>query len=84
MIKAPTINRQPSGSPKYITPKEAVAGTSTDIITLTLGAGIETKALLMESWAPTEKMATAASPIQPAASPGKKWTFLYKQRPKAG
>ena len=71
MSRAPITRRHPSGSPRQITPKQATSGTSAVIITLTLSAGICDSAWLMESWAPTENSATAATVAQAVAVSGK-------------
>ena len=42
--RAPIIRRQPAGSPRHSTPKDATSGTSIDIIMLTAAAGIRTRA----------------------------------------
>ena len=62
--RVPLIKFQLRGSPRINTPKEATKGTSMVIITLTFAAGMRTKAWLMESCAPIEKTATAATPTR--------------------
>ncbi len=49
MNRAPTIRRQLSGSPKYITPKAATRGTSAVIMMLTVAAGMRMSAWLIVS-----------------------------------